>query len=41
MLPARLELEHLKWARSELQERNPQHPDLPDIVRRIHHLENL
>lgn len=39
ILPARLELEHLRWARRHLTRHNPLHPDLPDIVRRIAHLE--
>jgi hypothetical protein len=36
LLPARLELEHLRWARREM---NPLHPNLPEVIRRIHVLE--
>jgi len=40
LLPARLDLEWLRWARRELTARNPLHPDLPWIVRRISELED-
>ena len=41
MLPARLDLEYLRWARAHLTKHNPQHPDLPGIVLRINHLEEV
>lgn len=39
-LPARLDLEWLRWARAELTKHNPMHPELPEIVRRITFLED-
>lgn len=39
LLPARLDLEYLRWARSHLTKHNPMHPDLPEIVRQIRKLE--
>lgn len=36
-LPARLDLEWLRWARKEM---GPLHPELPEVVRRIAHLED-
>lgn len=38
LLPARLELAHLEWARGEM---DPLHPHLPDVVRRINQLERI
>jgi len=40
LLPARVDLEWLRLARKQLTKRNPLHPDLPEIVLRIHHLED-
>jgi hypothetical protein len=37
LLPARLELEHLRWARREM---DPMHRDLPAVIRRIRTLED-
>lgn len=37
ILPARLELEHLRWARREM---HPLHPDLPIVIHRINALED-
>lgn len=36
LMPARLELEHLRWALVEI---HPLHTDVPYIVRRINELE--
>lgn len=36
LLPARLELEHLRWASREI---HPLHPAVPEIVHRISELE--
>ena len=41
LLPARLELEYMRWARRHLTRHNPMHPDLPDVVRRIAALERI
>jgi hypothetical protein len=38
LLPARLELEHLRWARREM---DPLHSQLPYVVRRINQLERV
>lgn len=37
LLPARLELEHLRWARKQM---GPLHRDLPIVIRRIRTLED-
>lgn len=36
VLPARLELEHLRWASTQI---NPLHPDVPYIAHRVAELE--
>lgn len=39
-LPARLDLEWHRWARAHLTKHAPTHPELPEVVRRIRHLED-
>ena len=40
MLPRALDLLHLRWGLAELSKRDPLHPDVPKIVRRIRELES-
>lgn len=39
-MPAALDLAWLRWARAHMSKHNPTHPDLPDVIRRIAHLED-